>query len=394
MKYEEINLGTKAELTHKITHDDIEKFVALTGDDNKLHVDDNFASKTSFKKPVAHGMLGASFISTVIGTQLPGDGALWFSQTLEFLLPVRVGDEIKVEAEVIKKSDRDKLIDLSINIYNQNRQVVTRGVSKVKIVEQKIPEPKTVQTQVRTKCALILGATGGIGKAVALKLAKNGIDIIIHYNSNKSCALELKKEIEELGRKAQIFNSNIYDNSEVSEVISNSYRKFENIDIFVNCASSSIPPIKPLDLLWGDFESQIDINIKVTHSFIGHLLPKMMENKYGKIITIGSIFTDKPNNNLVHYITAKAALEGYTKSMALELAPYGININMVSPSIIDTNLTSDIPEKIKLITASQTPLRRLATTEDVANAVVFLASDNSSFMSGEIIRVNGGQLMK
>src|SRR6187431_2389917 len=135
MKYSEINIGDKETLSHKITQKDLEKFVELTGDDNKLHVDAKFASNTSFKKPVVHGMLGASFISTLIGTRLPGDGALWFSQTLEFLLPVRVGDELTVSAEVVKKHDKEQIIELNISIVNQDRQVVTRGVSKVKVVE-------------------------------------------------------------------------------------------------------------------------------------------------------------------------------------------------------------------------------------------------------------------
>ena len=125
MKYEDIVIGMKETLSHSITQSDIEKFVNLTGDDNKLHVDSEYASKTVFKKPVVHGMIGASFISTIIGTKLPGDGALWFSQTLEFLLPVRIGDVITVVAEVIKKHDRERIIELKIEILNQNRQIVT-----------------------------------------------------------------------------------------------------------------------------------------------------------------------------------------------------------------------------------------------------------------------------
>ena len=113
MKYEEIQVGTTQQLTHTITQADIEKFVDLSGDDNKLHVDKAFAARTSFKKPVVHGMIGASFISTVIGTKLPGDGALWYSQTLDFLLPVRIGDMITVVAEVIKKNDRERSIELN-----------------------------------------------------------------------------------------------------------------------------------------------------------------------------------------------------------------------------------------------------------------------------------------
>ena len=102
-KFESIKVGDKAELVHSITQSDINQFMELTGDDNKLHIDNEYASKTSFKKPVVFGMLGASFISTVIGTKLPGDGALWCAQNLEFLLPVRVGDIITIKAEVIKK---------------------------------------------------------------------------------------------------------------------------------------------------------------------------------------------------------------------------------------------------------------------------------------------------
>ena len=121
-KFDKIKLNQTAEIKHTITEDDINKFVELTGDDNRIHVDSNFAAETGFKKPVAHGMLGASFISTVIGTKLPGDGALWFSQSLDFLLPVRIGDQLSIKAKVIKKDKRSRAITLDTVILNQNRQ--------------------------------------------------------------------------------------------------------------------------------------------------------------------------------------------------------------------------------------------------------------------------------
>ena len=119
MKYCDIQIGMTKEITHLITQEDVNKFADLTGDDNKLHLDEKYASKTSFKKPVAHGMLSASFISTIIGTEIPGDGALWFSQTIDFLIPVRVGDLITVKATVLKKDDRNNAIEMSTDIYNQ-----------------------------------------------------------------------------------------------------------------------------------------------------------------------------------------------------------------------------------------------------------------------------------
>lgn len=393
MKYEDIVIGMKETLSHSITQSDIEKFVNLTGDDNKLHVDSEYASKTVFKKPVVHGMIGASFISTIIGTKLPGDGALWFSQTLEFLLPVRIGDVITVVAEVIKKHDRDRIIELKIEILNQNRQIVTRGVSKVKIVEQQVSIKDDTLKENKTKTALILGGTGGIGKAACIQLAKDGFNIAIHYNSNKSKASSIQDEVIKLGRKAIIFQADISSEEKINELVDYSIRKLGKIDVFVNCAATAIPPIKVFDLLWSDFVHQLELNIKTNLLVIKRVLPSMIANKYGKIITIGTIYSDKPNINLAHYTTAKSALEGFTKSLALEFAPKGIYVNMVSPSVISTELTADIPEKIKLITASQTPLRRLATTEDVAGSISFLAGDKSNFLSGENIRLNGGQVM-
>lgn len=393
MNYEDIQIGTKESLNHKITQDDVAKFVDLTGDDNRLHIDKDYAAKTSFKKPVVHGMIGASFISTLIGTKIPGDGALWFSQTLEFLLPVRVGDEITVFAEVIKKNDREKIIELNIEIHNQNRQVVTRGISKVKVVEQEVKENEVASKIPETKKALILGATGGIGYATCIQLAKDGFDLILHYNNNEEKAISLMCKVNSLNRKAFICKADINDNQQVEQLVDFSIRKFGNVDVFINCAATPIPPIKITELLWSDFVDNIELNLRVNFQVIKRILPQMVTNKYGKIVTLGSVYTDKPNLNLIHYITAKAALEGFTKSLALELAPKGINVNMVSPSVISTELTADIPEKVKLMTIAQTPLRRLARPEDVAGAISFLVGEQSSFLAGENIRLNGGQVM-
>jgi 3-oxoacyl-[acyl-carrier protein] reductase len=217
--------------------------------------------------------------------------------------------------------------------------------------------------------------------------------LLIHYNKNKTKAIDIQKEAIELGVKADVFQADIADEKKIDEMVRYGIRKFNTIDFLVNCAASPIPPIKVTDLEWLDFLHQIEINIKVNLLLVKKILPGMIDIKSGKIVTIGSVYSDKPNLNLIHYTTAKAALEGFTKSLAMELAPMGICVNMVSPSVISTELTADIPEKMKLITAAQTPLRRLATPEDVAGAISFLASEKSNFLSGETIRINGGQVM-
>ncbi|MFZ4590386.1 MAG: SDR family oxidoreductase [Ignavibacteria bacterium] len=394
MKYNEIQIGLKEKLQHKITKQDIEKFVELTGDDNKLHVDEEFARKTHFKKPVVHGMLGASFISTIIGTKLPGDGALWFSQSLVFLLPVRIGDNLTIVAEVIKKNDKEKIIELKTDIYNQNKQIVTKGFSKIKIIEE---EKHTVISKdmilKRKKVALVVGGTGGIGSAVCKQLAEDGFDLVVHYNNDINKVNKLKSELKKFKSKVIVQKADVLKEDDIKCLIEKGIRAYGDIDVIVNCAAITIPNIRIQNLEWDDFLKQIEINIKSTFMIIKEVMPYMIKNGYGKVINVGSMAVDKPNTEWVHYITAKSALVGLTKSLAIELAPKGIRVNIVTPSLLNTELTSDIPEKVKLLTAAQTPLRRLSNVQDVAYAVSFLASEKSDFITGENIRVNGGQIM-
>jgi 3-oxoacyl-[acyl-carrier protein] reductase len=182
-----IFIGQTAECFHKVTEDDIKKFTELSGDNNRLHVDFEFASKTEFKRPVAHGMLGASFISTLIGTQLPGDGALWFASNIEFLLPVFAGDDLTIRAKVIQIDDRNRIIELQTSIYNQHRQLVTDGTAKVKIV---VPPKKIIASPIIDSpgITLVLGGSGMIGKEVCIALALDGHSLAIQYNSNQKKA--------------------------------------------------------------------------------------------------------------------------------------------------------------------------------------------------------------
>lgn len=392
-KFKSIKVGDKAKLKHIITQTDIDQFVELTGDNNKLHVDKEYASKTLFKKPVVHGMLSASFISTIIGTKLPGDGALWYAQNIEFLLPVRVGDEITVKAEVVKKIERTRTIGLSTDIYNQNKQKVTTGTAEVRIIEQEQSDPEISKKKIKKCVALIIGGTGGIGKATCLQLAKDGFDIAIHYHKNKELAKKVRDQIIGLGKNAITVNADIIDFDLVKEMVEKITRRFNTITVVVNCATLNIPNIKFRDLEWESIQEHFDLNIKGSFNILKCVVPIMESNKYGKIINITTQAIEKPNSEWLHYITAKSALHGFTKALALELAPKGIRVNMVSPGMTDTELIGNIPEKAILLTAAQTPLRRIATPRDIAKAISFLASDKSDFLTGETVRVNGGQIM-
>lgn len=394
-KFNVINIGDSATVVHTITDSDIEKFVDLTGDDNKLHINKEFAKKTEFKKPVVHGMLGASFISTLIGTKLPGDGALWFSQTLEFLRPVRVGDTITVQAQVISKNDKSNTIELNTEIINQNKQVVTTGISKIKVIplEEDINTINSFEFSDRKKTVLILGASGGVGRIVAEKLANEGYNLILHYNSNKVIIDELILKSNRLGVEAISVKADLLSQIEILELTLNIKRKFSNLTGFINCSIVNIPNIKFEKLEWNDIQKHIDINIKSSFFLLKEILPIFESQRYGKIVFLTTQYIESPVSELSHYLISKSALVGFVKSLAIEFANRGINVNMVSPSMIDTDLVADIPKKVKMLTEAKTPLKRLCTPEDVAEAVSFLMSDKSNFITGETIRVNGGQVM-
>lgn len=395
-RYEEIKVGDYAELRHTITALDIEKFVDLTGDDNRLHVDAEYASKTSFKKPVAHGMLGASFISTLIGTKLPGDGALWFSQSLEFLMPVRVGDEITITAKVLKKGDRERVIELQTDIFNGNKQKVTSGIAKVKVVSMlpEVVEGGTVSDQkVEKKVALILGATGGIGGATARKFAENSYDLILHYNANVEKAKALRDELQKLGGKVSIVQGDIRKSETVEKLYEASQRISPNINVVVHAATISLITVAWDDLEWEMIQNQIDINIKSSFLLAKRFLPLMRADNSSGFVFVSTQAAEIPVANWLHYVTAKSALVGMAKSMAIDFAKKGVRVNLVSPGMTETNLISEVPQKARLLIEAKCPRHRLARPADVANAIYFLASEDADYLTGETIRVNGGMVM-
>lgn len=391
-RFDEIALGGSAEVVHTITERDLERFVDLTGDDNRLHVDKDYAKQTSFKERVVHGMLGASFISTVIGTKLPGDGALWFSQTLEFLLPVRVGDKIKVVATVIDKIERDSVIVLSTEIFNQEKQKVISGTAKVKIVEPVLDEVQQPQEEY-TRTALIIGATGGVGAAVARNFAARGYDLILSYRSDDEKAERLRQELQPCNVKMKLVKGDASSESFVMELREQCRRFSSGLDYLVNTATAPVSAIGLDDLGWADFEKHLVANIKSSFYLAKTLSPLMAGQTAPGMVFVTSQASEVPINGWIPYITAKSALNGFAKALAMDLAPMGIRVNLVSPGMIDTDLIANIPKKARLLVEAKCPRRRLATPKDVAAAVAYLSSDDADYVTGETIRVNGGQVM-
>ena len=393
--FQSINVGDTHSLVRLITEADVRKFVEITGDDNPLHVDRNYAETTSFKDIVVHGMLGASFVSTVIGTKLPGPGALWVAQSFEFLLPVRLGDELTVRCTVLKKHERDRLLELETIIENQHRQLVLSGTGKVKVLVTTSPSPES-SARSRSPVAIVTGGAGGIGRAICMRLAADGFNVVVNYRGQGTRAAQIVADINANGSvKAIAVQADISTESGVKHLHQEARRMLGSVGVLVNNASPHINP-KVLEALeWGDLQQQIDVQVKGAFLLSKAVVPEMRERKWGRIVNVTSqVLEGEPSVGWTGYATAKGALAIFSKYMAAELGPHGITVNCVSPGMCETALIGDISEKTQLMIARQTPLRRLAKPDDVASAVAYLVSADADFVTGETVSVNGGRAMR
>lgn len=388
--FNEIKIGDSASIVKDISRDDIKRFVELTGDDNPLHVDPVYAEKTSFKDVVVHGMLGASFISTVIGTKLPGSGALWVSQAFDFLRPVRLGDQIKVVCTVEAKDEKRRRLTLKTEIFNQLKELVLSGTGVVHVLET-TPE-ENVPATINHKVAIVTGAAGGIGQAISMLLAQNGYSVVANYHTNEAKASDLVNNINNLTKsKAIMVQADITEKKGIEKLYNEARKAFGAPSILVHNASPPINPQPLEDLDWSFIQQHLDVQLKAAVNICKTVVPSMKENGFGRLIFITSQITEgAPPANWTAYGVAKSSVAAFSRFLAQELGPNGITSNCVAPGMTDTVLIRDIPEKLRLMTARATPTRKITSVEDVASAVLYLASEQSKQVNGQTIWVSGG----
>lgn len=382
-------VGQREEIKHKIIQSDIEKFIQLSGDNNPIHSDKEFALETHLKDPVAHGMLGVNFISNVIGNKLPGAGALWLSQTLEFASPARVGDTLTIEVTVKSIFELEKILILETLITKNDGVVVTRGTAKVKVLSKKSKEV-AAKDQINNKVAIVIGGSGGIGSAISKELAQNEFKVMASFKSDDYQANKLMQEIKELKGICQTYRSDLSSSEEIETLISETISLYGTVSHVIFCASSPLENRSLKDLKWENFMTHINVNTRMFFEITQRLVPIFQAQGSGNIIGIGSSVTDSPPAYWLPYVTAKSSLLGLMKGLAIELGPMNIRVNLVSPATIETPLTSNFTERSKLITIKETPLKRLTRTIDVAQTVSFLASEKSSHITGQNIKITGG----
>jgi 3-oxoacyl-[acyl-carrier protein] reductase len=241
------------------------------------------------------------------------------------------------------------------------------------------------------KVALVTGAAQGIGKAVALLLARNGADLVVS-DINLEKAQETAKEIQAIGRKALAVKVDVANLRDVERMVQAVLEQLHQIDILVNNAGITRDKLI-LRMTEEDWDAVIDVNLKGTFNCTKVVIRHMSKQKSGKIVNIASVVGEMGNAGQANYSASKAGVIGFTKTIAREFAQRGINVNSIAPGYVETPMTNALPEKVKEELKRMIPMERLGRPEDIAEAVLFLVSASSNYITGQVLNVNGGIYM-
>lgn len=242
------------------------------------------------------------------------------------------------------------------------------------------------------KCAVVTGASRGIGRAIALKYAKLGANLVINYRSSEEEAIALENELKEFGVEVLLVKADISNFDEANNLIVTAKDRFGSVDILVNNAGITKDGLV-MRMKEEDFDRVIEVNLKGVFNCIRAVTPIMIRQKSGKVINMASVVGITGNAGQLNYCAAKAGVIGMTKSLAREVGSRGINVNAIAPGFIVTDMTNTLGDKAKDAVMANIPLKRFGEASDVAEVAAFLASDAGNYITGQVISVDGGMSM-
>ncbi|MBR2588398.1 MAG: 3-oxoacyl-[Bacilli bacterium] len=240
--------------------------------------------------------------------------------------------------------------------------------------------------------AVVTGGTRGIGRQVVISLAEQGYDIATNYRSENDDLESIKEEVRSIGRRIYTYKCDISDFENSKDFIENVIAEFGQIDVLINNAGITKDGLL-MRMKKEDFESVIDVNLVGTFNITRNVIPYMIKAKHGRIVNISSVVGISGNAGQTNYSASKAGIIGFSKSLAKEVASRNICVNCVAPGFIQTKMTDVLKNEVKEEIMKQIPLKRFGTVQDVANVVKFLVSEESSYITGQVINIDGGMLM-
>jgi 3-oxoacyl-[acyl-carrier protein] reductase len=334
-----------------------------------------------------------SLISRIIGTRLPGNGALWLSQTTQFTGSVHVGDRLTGRVEVTKIHTKDQLIDVETTVINQSNETVLRGTGRVKLPATQV-EPDPISNSVdHTYPILILGGSSSVGLAISEHLASRGFDVTSTFSSHPDQLEKVITNANLAGQSARTLHLDLRSKPKFMEKMAELANSGVKPLGLVNCLATEPSNELALAIDLDRLGQKVVFESEAILTGAQLLLDEMRKQQFGRIINIGSSARNtSPEPGWLSYIASKQAAFSIIRSLAVELGPFGITANSVAPGLLGTGMTNGISERIVNSAKVQTPTGRLPSLKSVCSIVDYLLSSNASDVNGQEIVVDGGRL--